>query len=180
MMVSLKRVSDVLNFGVLPLIVASSERGRLMLFAVCKCRLILTCKVVFCVAALKQKRRRGISTCCQRFLYHPLSEDCHRNIALDIGTWDKQLTQKAVTAIFPRWKRLQVPPRVIISPSAVCVPRQPCFADRECERRYLRRRCYCTLFPVPRCVRCSDGLVSSSEQASQLVFCSSVFKETLR
>ncbi|CAN0125898.1 unnamed protein product, partial [Ectocarpus sp. 8 AP-2014] len=27
---------------------------------------------------------------------------------------------------------------------------------------------------------CSDGLVSSSEQASQLVYCSAVFKETLR
>lgn len=37
-----------------------------------------------------------------------------------------------------------------------------------------------TLIHVPRCVGGSDGLVSSSEQASQLVFCSAVFKETLR
>lgn len=37
-----------------------------------------------------------------------------------------------------------------------------------------------TLLPVPRCGGGSDGLVSSSEQASQLVYCSAVFKETLR
>lgn len=30
------------------------------------------------------------------------------------------------------------------------------------------------------CVLCSDGIVSTAEQASQLVFCAALFKETLR
>lgn len=36
------------------------------------------------------------------------------------------------------------------------------------------------VFPTPPCFGNSNGMVSTAEQASQLVFCSAVFSETMR